>query len=218
MIYLLMCLCLLFDIVYIVCKAKQKFYVGLLAKTLASLLFVCIGYFGYKTYPSNISLLVLEGLILGAFGDLFLGLRNLYAKNVNYIIGSLCFLCGHIMYFRSLFIMGNSYLFDSIVFAIVFGTLVLYLIYKICRYSDIYLVVGVIYIYTISIMTFSSYGVYFTNPSIRSLLFMIGSTLFYASDIILIVYNFSLKKKWMHPIYSLAYFLAQLIISYSIFL
>lgn len=215
-IYLLMALCLFFDILYIIFNSKKKNILGLLVKTLAALCFIAIGYFGYISNKSTFSYFVLLGLALDGLGDLFLALRNIFAKTLTFLIGTLCFLVGHIMYIRALFLLENSFIISCVVAGVVLGAMLFYLFTKVCRIPKAFFVVGIAYTSIIMIMVSMSFGVYWTNQTISNLVFMIGAVLFVSSDIILILYNFSRKDKWMHPIYSVLYFVAQILISYSL--
>lgn len=217
-IYLLMALCLIFDIGYIVCKAKKKNIIGLISKTLAALCFIIIGYFAYKSNNTLFTQLILIGLVLDGLGDLFLALRNIFAKNIMFFIGTLLFLTGHIAFIRALTLLDNLYLVESIVGAVLLGSFIFYLIDKVCRFNKGFKIVGISYVIIILMMVCLSVGVYLTNAYTNHLVFMIGAILFVSSDIILSLYNFSRKDKWMHPTYSLFYFIAQILISFSLHL
>lgn len=215
-IYLLMALCLFFDILYIIFRAKKKNVIGLIAKTLAALCFIIIGYFAYQSNRSTFNYFILLGLLLDGLGDLFLAFRNLFAKSVNFLIGSLCFIGGHVMFIRALFLLKNDYLITSIIVAVFIAAALFYLFSKACRFGKIYTIVGIAYTTIIMIMMCMAISTYITSKTISNLIFMIGAVLFVSSDIILILYNFSRKDKWMHPVYSVLYFVAQILISYSL--
>lgn len=215
-IYLLMALCLFFDVLYIISCTKKKNIIGLIVKTLAALCFIAIGYFGYLDNKSSFSYFILLGLILDGMGDLFLALRNIFAKNITFFIGTLCFLAGHIMYIRGLFLIENNYLIFCIILGIFLGALLFYLFNKVCRFGKALYIVGIAYTSIIMVMACLSVGVYMSNQITSNLVFMLGAGLFVSSDIILILYNFSKKEKWMHPIYSVLYFVAQILISFSL--
>lgn len=217
-IYLLMALCLIFDIGYIVCKAKKKNIIGLISKTLAALCFIIIGYFAYKSNNTLFSKFILIGLVLDGIGDLFLALRNLFAKNVMFFIGTLSFLAGHIVFIQALILLNNIYFVECIIGAVLLGSLIFYLIDKACRLNKIFKVMGISYVIIIVMMVCLTVGIYLTNAYTNHLVFMIGAILFVSSDIILSLYNFSRKDKWMHPTYSLLYFVAQILISFSLHL
>lgn len=211
-----MALCLFFDIGYIITKAKKKNIIGLISKTLAALCFIAIGYFGYKSNNTLFTQLILAGLVLDGIGDLFLALRNLFAKNIMFFIGTLSFLAGHIVFIRALTLLNNDYFIECIIGSVLLGSLIFYLLDKVCRLNKVFTVVGISYIIIILMMVCLSIGVYLTNAYTNHLIFMIGAILFVSSDIILVLYNFSRKDKWMHPTYSLLYFIAQILISFSL--
>lgn len=214
--YILIILCLVFDFVYILCKKTGKNIIGLFAKSFAAICFISLGYLGYKSHTTNFSYLILLGLILDGIGDLFLAIRNIFAKNITFLLGALFFLAGHIVYIKALFPIDNNYLLQTIIFGVVAGTLLFTLFKKACKFSSIYNVVGIIYCIMILIMALLCVGIYFTNQSLNHLLFMLGAALFVCSDCILILYNFSKKERWMHPTYSLLYFIGQILISLSL--
>lgn len=215
-IYLLMALCLIFDIVYIISKAKKKNIIGLIGKVLAALCFIVIGYFGYLDNPTTYRYFILLGLLLDGIGDLFLGLRNLFAKNVMFLLGTLSFLAGHVMFIRALLLLENANLVLWLVAGVLEEALIFYLFNRVCRFHKIYYIVGIAYACLIMIMANLAIGVYMTSNLLSDYIFMIGAGLFVASDIILVLYNFSKKDKWMHPVYSLLYFIAQILISFSL--
>jgi len=209
-------LCIFFDITYIICKAKGKNVIGLFAKVLAAFCFVTIGYLGYIENSNKVTFFILNGLLLDGIGDVFLGLKNIFAKGFMFFVGTLSFLAGHIMFLRALLLLENSYILNCIVIGIVAGAIVFYLLDRVSKLTKSFRVVGMIYIIMICIMVVFSVGVYLTSGYHNHMIFMLGSILFVSSDIILSLYNFSKKRNWMHPTYSLIYFIAQLLISFSL--
>lgn len=215
-IYLLIALCLFFDVLYIIFNAKKKNIIGLIVKTLAALCFIAIGYFAYQSNNTAFSKLILYGLILDGIGDLLLALRNIFAKNFTFFIGGLLFLTGHIVYIRALTLLTNPYFLECIISAILVGAFLFYIIDKVCRLNRAFTILGIAYVMIITMMVSLAIGVYVSNPIDSNLVFMLGAILFLCSDIILIIYNFSKKDKWMHPVYSVLYFIAQILISFSL--
>ena len=211
-------LCIVFDLIYIKCYEKSKYFIGLFAKVFAAFCFITIGYMAYLDNESLFLRFVLLGLILGGIGDLFLALKNLFAKNTMFLIGTIAFLFGHILYLRALFLLSNNYIIDCIVVGIIFGSVVFGVLDRICKLNKVIRIVGIVYIIMISIMATMSIGAYLTISNTSNLIFMMGAILFVSSDIILSIYNFSKKEKWMHPVYSLLYFIAQILISISLHL
>ena len=213
-----MATCIIFDIGYIISGLKKKNVIGLFCKTLAALCFITICYLGYRYNETTFNKYILIGLSLDGLGDLFLAFRNLFAKKVMFVIGTLCFLGGHIVFIRALSLLSNAYYIECIIGSVVIGAFLFYLFDRACHFNKGLTVLGISYLVIISMMASLSVGVYITNTTVRSIVFMMGAVLFIASDIILIAYNSSKKEKWMHPIYSLLYFSAQILISYSLFL
>ena len=122
------------------------------------------------------------------------------------------------MFIKGLLYLNNPYLFNCVIAGIVVGAMLFYSLYRVSTMQKIMVPVGIIYTSLICVFVFTSIGVYLNNQSVKSLLFVIGSILFVSSDILLILYNFSKKQEWLHPVYSLLYFIAQLFISYSLHL
>lgn len=218
MVYILMVCCLFFDIIYIVCKRQNKNVIGLFAKTIASLCFIFMGYLGYKHYNSNFTFWILIGLILDGLGDLFLAFRNIFLKHIMFFAGAVSFLLGHIMYLKAQFPIANNFQLQCVIGGVTAGALIFVTMESICRFHKAYKYLGIIYCIMISTMASFAVGIYLTNESTTNLFFMIGSILFMCSDTILILNNFSKKEAWMHPVYSVLYYVAQLLISYSLFL
>ena len=216
--YLLMVLCLFFDILYIICKSKNKNVAGLFVKTAAAVCFLTIAYLGYINHKTTYTYMILCGLTMYALGDICLGLRNIFLKNIMFGIGAISFLIGHIVFIIALFPLNNIYKIECIIIGIIIGTILFAILYKVCRINRNFMIIGILYCTMISIMASLSVGIYVTSNTISNLIFMLGAGLFVSSDIILIMYNFSRKEKWMHPVYSLLYFIAQILISFSLHL
>lgn len=218
MYYLLIGLCLFFDIVYIICKAKKKNVIGLFAKLLAAFCFVTMGYMGYLANKTSFTYYASIALLLDAIGDVCLGLRNIFAKNIMFFAGSLSFLVGHIVFVKALFFLNNPFIFNCVIIAVIVGAIVYYLLSRVCTFHKVFVIVGIIYSILLSMFVFLSLGVYVNYQTAKNLLFLIGAILFASSDILLILYNFSKKQPWLHPVYSLLYFIGQIFISFSLHL
>ena len=216
MIYVLASLCIIFDIFYIVLKAKHSFYLGLVSKCLAALCFITIGIINAKNNPNNFSYIICFGLLLDGLGDLFLALRNIKLDKVFFLIGAICFLLGHLTYIVGLLIICTQHRILYTLLGVLFGVVIYCFVTKKCEFSKVFKYVGIMYCLTISIMCFFAIGTYINIHTLESLVFMIGAIMFIISDIILIFCNFSNPKKWMHPVYSILYFSAQLLISLSL--
>ena len=215
---LLIILCLIFDFSYIYCFEKHKNILGLIVKTLASICFIVIAYINHINNSRIFSFLILLGLISDGLGDLFLGIRNFAFKKKSFIIGTLCFMIGHLIYIKALLELENKYLIYSIIIGLLSGLLIFYEFNKKCIFNGYMKLIGELYMIIIFIMLSISISTYLTSTKISNLFFMLGAILFTISDLILVTYNYLKKEKWMHPIYSIAYYIAQILISYSLFL
>lgn len=213
-----MAVCLFFDVIYIICKKQNKLIIGLIAKCIAATCFIAIGYLGFKKHGSTFNYLILIGLILDGIGDLFLAIRNIAFKQVAFVIGALSFLLGHIFYIKALFPIANYYQLQCVLVGIFIASIMMHFFDSVCRLRKGYKLLGIVYCIMIAIMASLSVGIYLTNKINCHLLFMIGSILFTCSDFILILNQFSKKLPWMHPVYSLLYFVAQILISYSLYI
>lgn len=218
MISILISLCLLFDIVYIICRKNNKYNIGLIAKCLASFCFIIMGYLGYKHNNSTFNYYILIGLILDGVGDLFLALRNIVFKQAMFIAGAIAFLLGHIFYIKAQYPIANDYKIQCLIAGVVFGAILMNIFVKVCNLKLGYIVLGIVYCMMICIMASLSVGIFLTNKIKTAFIFSIGSILFMSSDFILVLNQFSKKKAWMHPTYSLLYYFAQILISYSLLL
>ena len=213
--YLLIIGCILGQLGYIFFSEKKKFVVALLCKTFASLCFCIIGFINYSANNNFANKLIIYGLIFDSIGDVFLGLRNLFAKDLMFVSGSLSFMAGHIFYIL-FFVRSISNYFLYMIIGSIIGLIIYIIIIKICELKSVYKVIGIIYCLMIYIICLLGVGLYLESNIFRNLLIMIGVLLFTCSDTILIVYNFYQKKHWMHPVYSGLYYIAQIVIALSI--
>lgn len=213
-----MCLCIVFDVLYIVHKRNKKYLLGLIDKTIAVLCFIIIAYMAYKNNSSSFNYAILFVLILDGVGDLFLALRNLMLKSTMFFIGAISFLAGHILYLKTLFPINNIYRIECVIAGVMFGSIVYVIMEKACKFPKALNYIGVIYCIMILLTASFTVGIYLTAQSISNLVMMIGTLLFVSSDCILMLDNFSKGSYWMHPVYSILYFLAQIFISYSLHL
>lgn len=220
MITILIILCILFDIGYLYSKSVDKNKIALVSKTLAALCFIIIGFNSLKENESSFALGICIGLVFDGIGDLLLALRNINNKKHWFILGGLSFLLGHFLYIGSLIDVGletkNDLLFIFVISGLLIGLVALYILTRICRINKAYLILGFIYSPSIFAVLTTSIYVYISYTNITDLIFLIGALLFVSSDMILIINNFGIKRKWMHPVYSLLYFVGQILIAYSL--
>lgn len=213
-----MCLCLLFDILYISCKKKKRYLLGLFAKSAAALCFIAVAYMAYQANPTGFKYHILSVLILYGIGDLFLALRNLLLKSTMFFTGTVAFLLGHVICIRTLFPLSNTYRLECVIAGVMLGAIVFVTMERACRFPKTLNYIGIVYCIMILMMACFTVGIYLTYKSSSNLVFMLGAILFVTSDCILILDNFSKGESWMHPVYSILYFLGQILISFSLHL
>ena len=217
----LITICILFDLGYIYCKERQYNLCGFFCKSLAVLCFITIGLLAYKDNNSSFCLSIIIGLVLDGLGDVFLAIRNFKNNKKWLILGGIMFMFGHLLYIGALLSENITSIFVDFVFIFIgfqLGYIFMKIMQKNLNLSKGYIVLGSIYCPLIFMVMTMSLCTYLNFKSIPNLVFLIGSILFVSSDVILILNNFGMKKKWMHPTYSLLYFIAQILISYSLHL
>jgi len=216
-IYLFAILSVISQSFYIRFINKNKNVLGAIAKTIASLLFVLIGYLAYKEDPSLLNRYILIGFVFDAIGDVLLALRNLFLHTAMFASGTISFMIGHVF-----FISGLNHYVDNMLLIIAFGVvlgIVMYMLYyKVCTFPTIFKIIGPIYCMMIVIIATSAIIGFSKTLAVKNLTMMIGLLSFNLSDMILIIYNFCKKEKWLHSVYSFLYFFGQCVIGISLFM
>ena len=216
--YILIPICLVGQASYIYFNTKKKNNIALLSKTIASICFVCFAYFNSAISFNQFNVLIIIGMILDAIGDIFLGLRNLVAEKKMFYIGALSFMIGHVFYIFALMPFVKPLIIYALIASIVLDYFVVRFIKSLCTITKTQNVIAYIYLFLIfTILTFSVCA-YINNINSMYLLFMIGSLLYACSDVLLIIYNYAIKNKWLHPLYSCLYYVGQLLIAFSLML
>lgn len=216
--YILIPLCLISDIAYIICKARNKNIIGIIAKGIAALSFIILAYPNKGIFESEFHLTVFVALVFDGIGDLLLSIRNINNDKKWLIIGGLAFMVGHILFVSGLLELNVFY--NKIIAFMnigeVIGIIVIYLITYKTNLSKPLKIFGYIYGALIFTMLSMSICTYIDYRYLNSLILLIGIGLFVFSDVVLIRYNFIHKVKWMHPTYSLCYFIGQILIALSL--
>lgn len=204
---------------------NQKDYTNaVVLKGMASFCFVVVGITAV-CFAKNVAIasLILTGLILGALGDILLNLRFVNKKNPQrmFLLGTVSFLLGHIFYIAALLTYAYNVdpetLYAAIIIAVLITFIVGLLICTILKVKKQLKIFGIVYIFIVSL--FVSIAIYnlFVSKSLFALLALIGSTLFFASDVILIFNSFGSKPKiclrWSNL---LLYFAGQILIGFAI--
>lgn len=210
-------LCILGQSLYIRFANKKKYLLGLVCKSVASICFLLIGIIGYKTYDIIFNHYVVLGFIFDLIGDVLLALRNIVLHDEMFFTGTISFMIGHIFYVLALTSVINNKLILCLFIGILLGIAIYLQFYFVCKIPKAFKIVGIFYTSLLSIIFVLSLCHYINNPIRCNLMFMIGSILFSLSDYTLIYNCFGKKKWWMHPLYSFLYYIAQLIIGFSMF-
>lgn len=205
---------------FIFVEHKEKYVPALLLKTLASLVFVYIGYRA-RTYCGNkeIADLVFVGLCLGAAGDFFLNLRFVLKDIGQYIfiIGILVFLAGHVMYLIALIKLCNNPIIPAVVGFVLTALLIIWIFQRI-EAKPAFKIFGIFYLGAVTIMATYAVANFLFAPELAfNQLFAAGGVLFLISDVVLILNTFGKKTKFSLRICNLMlYYLGQLAIAMSL--
>ena len=210
---------MLLQAVFIYSEYKRNMFAAVFLKGAASLIFVVIGFIGYKAVgQTEISRLVLFGLILGAAGDILLNIRYLTAglKTFFFVTGTIAFFAGHIMYLAALIMTSDCFAVSAAVAAGI--TVILWIIVE--RKTIVALplkILGGLYIAAVVFMACVAVGNAVSVCSTGRILFAAGAVLFLISDMILILNTFGKNPKmfWSGICLSL-YYPGQLLIALAV--
>jgi len=187
---------------------------GLWLKGLTSFGFVCIGLvnliYAIKEKQSlKFPIILFAGLILGMLGDILL--------NIHFITGAIIFALGHVAYFIAYCVLQKFSCKDLIAGGIIFVPSVLIItLMPIFDFGGILMeLVCVFYALIISLMLGKAVTNYVKTSSLINLLLVIGSGLFFFSDLMLLFDVFAEVPKIMGILCLVSYYPAQCIIAYS---
>lgn len=206
---------------FILVERKGDFKRALILKTIASVVFIVIGFYCMPNCPdSRRAWLVVAGLVMGGVGDFFLNLqfvvKEALAQKI-FIVGALAFYAGHIIYMVSMAPIEREVLLANLLITAVITAIILFFVYK---GKDIPLglkIFGFFYIGAVALITTVALTRYYLNPaSTASIVVAVGAALFTASDVVLIYDMFGEKKPWMRVANLVLYYAAQLIIASSL--
>lgn len=216
-------LALLFLIYYVIFEnrfsKKQRF----LFKMINSFNFCMVAILSYlfnKDVDASIAIFLMVALGLGFFGDVFLGLQYVYpqVRHKLFILGFLVFLCGHIVY---LIYFINKQLFFLFVPLIVIGIIgIIQLVTQKLKITfGKYQILVYVYLVVITFVWAPSLVGVIQNATTHRIIFFLGITFFFVSDLLLAVLYFKkiANPRFLKLINSTLYFLGQLLIAFSIY-
>lgn len=197
------------DIVYI--------YLGtLFTKTIASLLFVTIGFVNLiylikiKRIKSFSAYLLFMGLCFTCLGDVFL--------EIEFIVGAILFAIGHVFYFVSYCKLSKFEWKDLIYSVLIFvPSLLIILFVPIFDFGGITLqILCCVYAFVISIMVGKAISNYIRVKTKLNLIILIGSVLFFFSDFMLLFNVFSDLGRIFGILCLATYYPAENLLAYSV--
>jgi len=207
--------------IFIAVEHKEKYVLADILKGLASLMFVTIGFVGYKSATmDSLGKMIAIGLIFGLVGDVLLNLRFVLKENGQkaFLLGILAFLIGHILYLCALLPIAVNTVACVIIGAVLAAALLAY-IFKTMEVKIAFKIFGVFYLGAVIIMTVIAIGIAVSTGLTHDIVYAIGAVLFTASDIVLIFNTFSGVTKFSLRITNLSlYYLGQLLIAMSLFI
>lgn len=189
---------------------------SLLTKTIASLMFVTIGFVNLiyllkvKQVKSLSAYLLFIGLCFACLGDVFL--------EINFIVGAILFAVGHIFYFVSYSILMKFKWRDLIYSALIFiPSLCVILFVPIFDFDGVIMqILCCVYALVISIMVGKSISNYVRVKTKLNLIILLGSVLFFVSDFLLLFSVFTNISNLFLVFCLLTYYPAENLLAYSI--
>lgn len=189
---------------------------SLLTKTVASLIFVTIGFVNliyllkFKKVKSLSAYMLFIGLCFACLGDVFL--------EINFIVGAILFAVGHVFYFISYSILIKFKFRDLIYSSLIFiPSLCIILFVPIFDFDGaIMQVLCCVYALVISIMVGKAISNYIRVKTKLNLIILIGSALFFFSDFMLLFNVFSNLSSVFGVLCLATYYPAENLLAFSI--
>lgn len=209
---LLVCACIIFDILFICYDNKHHDRKSIVLKSLASLMFVLLALSLYK----DKALLIVIALVFNMIGDIILIFRNKYPniKDKLFMAGIVSFFIAHISILLYLIKLNITTVKFAFILSLIFYIILFSIFNRTLKVSGIIRVVGIIYTYVIMFTTSMAIINLAGLPTFSNLALLIGVVLFVISDIILIIFKFNKSdKNIMQIICRSIYYLSQLILA-----
>lgn len=199
------------DVCYIVLE-------GLVLKSLTSALFVVLGLvnLSYVVLRQNKSLkfpiIMVVGLVFAMCGDIVL--------EVEFVVGAVLFAVGHVFYFVAYCFLQKFKWIDLVYGAVIFVPSVLFItLAPIFDFGGILMeIVCVVYAVIISCMVGKSISNLVSKRNLQNLIIMIGSILFFFSDLMLLLNVFASLPRVVGVLCLATYYPAEWLLGFSIFL
>ena len=206
---LLLLVMLVFDVLYILFEEQFAF------KIVASVIFVLIGILNLifaivSKQNLKFPLLMLSGLVFAMLGDILL--------EIIFIVGAILFAIGHIFFFVSYCVLEKFKVMDLLYGIIIFIPSVLFMtLAPIFDYNGIVMeLVCVVYALIISFMVGKSISLITKEKNILSVIILVGSILFFLSDLMLLLGVFA-NLSVVGIICLALYYPAEFLLAFSIF-
>lgn len=189
---------------------------GIILKSITSVCFFMLGVINLifvlrmKTEKIKFSILLLVGLFFAMLGDILL--------EINFIVGAIFFAIGHIFYFISFCWLERFKWTDLIFGFVIFIPSVLVItLYPHFDFGGVVMeVLCVFYALVISLMVGKAVSTYIAKKSLSRLIIMIGTILFFFSDLMLLFNVFSSVSSAFGVLCLATYYPAEFLLAFSI--
>lgn len=189
---------------------------GIILKSITSACFFMLGVINLifvlrmKTEKIKFSILLLVGLFFAMLGDILL--------EINFIVGAIFFAIGHIFYFISFCWLERFKWTDLIFGFVIFIPSVLVItLYPHFDFGGVVMeVLCVFYALVISLMVGKAVSTYIAKKSLSRLIIMIGTILFFFSDLMLLFNVFSFVSSAFGVLCLATYYPAEFLLAFSI--
>lgn len=189
---------------------------GIILKSITSACFFMLGVINLifvlrmKTEKIKFSILLLVGLFFAMLGDILL--------EINFIVGAIFFAIGHIFYFISFCWLERFKWTDLIFGFVIFIPSVLVItLYPHFDFGGVVMeVLCVFYALVISLMVGKAVSTYIAKKSLSRLIIMIGTILFFFSDLMLLFNVFSSVSSAFGVLCLVTYYPAEFLLAFSI--
>ena len=189
---------------------------GIVLKSITSACFFLLGVINLifvlkmKTEKIKFSILLLVGLFFAMLGDILL--------EINFIVGAIFFAIGHIFYFISFCFLERLKWTDLIFGIVIFIPSVLVItLYPHFDFGGVAMeLLCVVYAFVISFMVGKAISMYVAKRSISRLIIMIGTILFFFSDLMLLFNVFSSVSSVFGVLCLATYYPAEFLLAFSI--